>query len=194
MSADHRSPKYDIRDVQKLTYEQLTEVRLTPEEASAAVKHPIVAVLLDVRSLYNVGSIFRTADAFGIERLVLCGFTPAPPRPEIAKTALGADSVVPFTVTQSVLEAIDHLKSSGYHVFAAEIAHGSLKPYDLEPEHYPLALIFGNELTGVPDDVLSVCDGAVEIPMYGTKHSLNVAVAVGVLLSSAVDRYRETQS
>ncbi|MBK9183043.1 MAG: TrmH family RNA methyltransferase [Ignavibacteria bacterium] len=183
-----------MRDVQKLTYEQLTEVRLTPEEASAATRHPIVAVLLDVRSLYNVGSIFRTADAFGIERLLLCGFTPAPPRPEISKTALGADSVVPFTVYKNVLDAIDQLKSTGYKVYAAEIAHGSLKPEDLGSEHFPLALVFGNELTGVPDEVLAVCHGAVEIPMYGTKHSLNVAVAAGVLLSSAVHRYRETQS
>lgn len=180
--------------MQKLTYEQLTEVRLTPEEASAAARHPIVAVLLDVRSLYNVGSIFRTADAFGIERLILCGYTPAPPRPEISKTALGADAVVPFAVFKSALEAIDHLKSAGYRVFAAEIAHGSIRPEDLGPEHFPMALVFGNELTGVPDEVLAHCHGAIEIPMYGTKHSLNVAVAAGVLLSSAVNRYRETLS
>ncbi|HLP27800.1 MAG TPA: TrmH family RNA methyltransferase [Candidatus Didemnitutus sp.] len=178
--------------MQKLTYEQLTQVRLTPEEASTAVRHPIVAVLLDIRSLYNVGSIFRTADAFGIERLVLCGYTPAPPRPEIAKTALGADSVVPYSVNSSAHNAISDLKASGYHVYAAEIAHGSIQPKDIQHQHFPLAVVFGNELSGVPDSVLAVCDGAIEIPMYGTKHSLNVAVAVGVLLSSAVNRYRET--
>ncbi len=178
--------------MQKLSYDQLVAVRLTPDQAPTASKHPIVAVLHDIRSLYNVGSIFRSADAFGIERLVLCGYTPQPPRTEIAKTALGADLVVSYSVCESVYEAVRDLRDAGYHVFAAEVAHGSMLPQNLGPHHFPLAMVFGNELTGVPDDLLALCEGALEIPMFGTKHSLNVAVAAGVLLSTAVHRYRET--
>lgn len=178
--------------MEKLSHNELVERRLTAVEAATVPRHPVVAVLNDIRSLYNVGSIFRTADAFGIERLVLCGYTPAPPRSEIAKTALGADSVVPFSVYASAVDAIQDLRAAGYHVFAAEIAHGSLQPEALGPQHYPLALVFGNELSGVSNELLACCEGAIEIPMFGTKHSLNVAVAAGVLLSTAVFRFRET--
>ncbi len=178
--------------MQKLSYDQLVATRLTSEQATTARKHPVVAVLHDIRSLYNVGSIFRTADAFGIERLILCGFTPSPPRTEISKTALGADLVVSHLVCDSVYDAVKDLRNAGYHVFAAEVAHGSMLPQNLGPQHFPLAVVFGNELTGVPDDLLALCEGALEIPMFGTKHSLNVAVAAGVLLSTAVNRYRET--
>ncbi|MBC8125394.1 MAG: TrmH family RNA methyltransferase [Candidatus Kapabacteria bacterium] len=178
--------------MQKLSYDQLVAVRLTSNEATTALKHPVVAVLHDIRSLYNVGSIFRSADAFGIERLVLCGYTPKPPRIEIAKTALGADLVVPYSECESAYDAMRDLRDAGYHVFAAEVAHGSMLPQDLGPHHFPLAIVFGNELTGVPDDLIALCEGALEIPMFGTKHSLNVAVAAGVLLSTAVNRYRET--
>ncbi|MCX6140744.1 MAG: TrmH family RNA methyltransferase [Candidatus Kapabacteria bacterium] len=178
--------------MEKLSHDELVNRRLTPAEASTATRHPVVAVLNDIRSLYNVGSIFRTADAFGLERIILCGYTPAPPRVEISKTALGADTVVPFSVYSSPIDAVRDLKAAGYHVFAAEIAHGSLNPEALGPEHYPLALVFGNELTGVSNELLGWCEGAVEIPMFGTKHSLNVAVAAGVLLPTAVFRYIET--
>jgi len=177
--------------VQKLSHQELLSARLTADEASHAPRHPIVAVLHDIRSLYNVGSMFRTADAFAIERLYLCGYTPAPPRPEIAKTALGADSVVPFTVCRSAIEAISNLKQQGFHVFAAEIAHSSRDPRTLTATDFPLAIVFGNELTGVSDELLAVCDDSLEIPMYGTKHSLNVAVAAGIVLSTAVNRYRD---
>lgn len=176
----------------KLSHEELMSVRLTVEEASHTPRHPIVAILHDIRSLYNVGSIFRTADAFALERLYLCGYTPAPPRPEIAKTALGADSVVPFTVCRSAIDAISTLKQLGYHVFAAEITHASRDPRTLSSADFPLALVLGNELTGVSDELLADCDGSLEIPMYGTKHSLNVAVAAGIILSTAVNRYRDT--
>ncbi|MEY2718890.1 MAG: hypothetical protein RLZZ273_256 [Bacteroidota bacterium] len=177
--------------MRKLTYEELVAVRASVEEAADIPRHPIALVVHDVRSLYNVGSLFRTSDAFAVAKVVLCGYTPAPPRPEIAKTALGADAVVPFVWFATVAEAIEHLRSEGYQLWAAEITTDSVGTESLGVENFPLALILGNELTGVPNDVLEQCEGSLEIPMYGTKHSLNVAVAAGILLSSIVDRYRK---
>ncbi|MEY3385579.1 MAG: hypothetical protein RIR53_390 [Bacteroidota bacterium] len=148
-------------------------------------------MLHDVRSLYNVGSIFRTCDAFRVDHVYLTGFTPAPPRPEISKTALGAELVVPHSYHRSATELIDVLRRQGHRIAAAEIAEGSRRASQLTIADYPLVLIMGNELTGVPDDILAACDMVIEIPMYGTKHSLNVSVAAGVLLSSLTTRYRE---
>jgi len=184
-------PKYDIRTVHKLSYDELVAIRASPEEATKLPRHPIAVVVHDVRSLYNVGSLFRTSDAFAVAKVVLCGFTPAPPRPEISKTALGADSVVPYVWFSTIDEAIVHLRDEGYSLWAAEITTDSSRAQDLTVEDFPLALILGNELTGVPTKVLDQCKGALEIPMYGTKHSLNVAVAAGILLSSIVDTYRQ---
>ncbi|MFN4985960.1 MAG: TrmH family RNA methyltransferase [Ignavibacteria bacterium] len=191
MPSVHRLPKYDIRTVRKLTYDELVTVRASVEEAAAIPRHPLALVVHDIRSLYNVGSLFRTSDAFAVAKVVLCGFTPAPPRPEIAKTALGADATVPFVWFATITEALEHLRSEGYHLWAAEITTGSIGTEALTIENFPLALILGNELTGVPNDVLDQCEGSLEIPMFGTKHSLNVAVAAGILLSSIVDRYRK---
>jgi len=176
--------------VRKLTYQELVDVRASADEAAAIPRYPIALVVHDIRSLYNVGSLFRTSDAFAVAKVVLCGFTPAPPRPEIAKTALGADAVVPFIWFATIAQALEHLRSEGYHLWAAEITTSSVSADTLTGENFPLALILGNELTGVPNDVLEQCEGSLEIPMYGTKHSLNVAVAAGILLSSIVDRYR----
>ena len=177
--------------MRKLTYEELVAIRADPQQVSAIARHPIALVVHDVRSLYNVGSLFRTSDAFALSEVVLCGYTPAPPRPEISKTALGADSTVPHVWFATIDQAIDHLRSKGYHLWAAEITTNSSKVTDLQAGQFPLALILGNELTGVPDEVLAKCEGSLEIPMYGTKHSLNVAVAAGILLSSIVERYRQ---
>lgn len=182
--------KYDIRDVNKLTYEELLAQRLTPADASRVPRHPVVVLLDDVRSLYNVGSIFRTSDAFHIEAVATCGFTPAPPRPEISKTALGADAVVPYRAFPHTTEAISAYRCSGYTIMAAEIGHGSRRPDQLELSQFPVVVVMGNELTGVSQQVLSMCDGMLEIPMFGTKHSLNVAVATGIILSDIVHRYR----
>lgn len=177
--------------MRKLTHDELVALRASPEEAATMQRHPVALVVHDIRSLYNVGSLFRTSDAFGVAKVVLCGFTPSPPRPEIAKTALGADSVVPYEWFPDIDKALDHLTHQGYHLWAAEITTNSSRPADLELGNFPLALILGNELTGVPNEVLERCEGSLEIPMYGTKHSLNVAVAAGILLSSIVDRYRQ---
>lgn len=191
MAPVHRLPKYDIRTVRKLTHDELVAIRASPEQAAQIPRHPIALVVHDIRSLYNVGSLFRTSDAFAVAVVVLCGFTPSPPRPEIAKTALGADSVVPYVWFPDINQALAHLTQEGYHIWAAEITTNSSKATDLTRENFPLALVLGNELTGVPNEVLDRCEGSLEIPMYGTKHSLNVAVAAGILLSSIVDRYRQ---
>jgi tRNA G18 (ribose-2'-O)-methylase SpoU len=193
MSANHRSPKYDIRNVNKLTYEELLAQRLTPAEAATVPRHPVVVILDDIRSLYNVGSIFRTADAFHIGCVATCGFTPAPPRPEISKTALGADTVVPTQSFATASEAIAVYRAQGYTIMAAEIGHGSRTASELTVSDFPIAVVLGNELTGISNDVLSQCDGMLEIPMFGTKHSLNVAVATGIILSDVVLRYRSLQ-
>ena len=123
--------------------------------------------------------------------MVLCGFTPATPRPEISKSALGADSVVPYVWFATIDQAIEHLREEGYNLWAAEITTSSSSAQGLAIDDFPLALILGNELTGVPSSVLEQCKGSLEIPMFGTKHSLNVAVAAGILLYSIVDRYRQ---
>lgn len=174
----------------KLTYDELLAQRLTPDEAASVPRHPVVVMLDDIRSLYNVGSIFRSSDAFHVECVVTCGFTPAPPRPEISKTALGADAVVPTQAYPRASDAIAAYRERGYTIMAAEIGHGSRTADQLDASHFPLVIVFGNELTGVSAEILSQCDGMLEIPMFGTKHSLNVAVATGIILSDVVHRYR----
>jgi tRNA G18 (ribose-2'-O)-methylase SpoU len=177
--------------MKRRTYDELMELRAKAEESSHWQRHPVSVVLDNIRSMYNVGSIFRTADAAAAQLVVLAGFTPRPPRKEIAKTALGATETVPWDQYDDPVEAVLKLKQAGYTVLAVEIAEGSLTVDALEEHHYPLALVFGNEVHGVSDAVLAACDGAVEIPMYGAKHSLNVAVSAGVAILGAVERWRQ---
>ena len=181
-----RQVKYDIRRVRKLTHEELVAQRLTDDEARAISRYPIAVILEDIRSLYNVGSIFRTADAFRVQELVLCGFTPTPPRKEIAKTALGADATVPWSAADSAVEAITAKKAAGWTVLALELTDDPAQMAGLLANHYPLCLVVGNELTGVSAEALAACHGSVAIPMHGVKHSLNVAVATGIALYEAV--------
>lgn len=172
--------------MKKLSHAEILPNRLTPEIALANKRHPITLVLDNIRSLYNVGSIFRTADAALVSEIILCGYTPAPPRVEIEKTALGAVDTVPWQYQQSALNAVLELRGKGVKVFAVEITDSS-RSYDaLVDEDFPLALVLGNELTGIDTDVLAACDGALEIPMYGVKHSLNVSVAAGIVVFEAV--------
>lgn len=166
--------------MRKLIHEEILERRLTPEEALAAARHPVVGVLEDIRSLYNVGSCFRTADAMLLRKLVLTGYTPSPPRKEIAKTALGATETVPWEYIRDPAEAVDHLRAEGYRVYALEITASSTRLDQLGTLEYPVAFVAGNEIAGVGTRTLDRCDGAIEIPMYGVKHSLNVAVAFGI--------------
>ena len=170
--------------IRKLRHEEIPRTALA--EIGRKPRHPIVLVLDNVRSLYNVGSIFRTCDGALIERLYLCGFTPHPPRKEIEKTALDAAVSVPWVYHGSVENVLRELKSGGYTIAALELAEESTSCFDLKREHFPLALVIGNEIEGVRKPALDLCDLAVEIPMYGIKQSLNVAIAAGIGLYEAL--------
>ena len=157
--------------------------RLTVEEFREAKKLPLVVVLDDVRSMYNVGSVFRTGDAFRIERVCLCGITSTPPSTEIHKTALGAEDSVAWQYYSSALEAIESLKADGYEVLSIEQAHGSTMLQDFVPlSDKKYAVVFGNEVKGVHQEVVDASDGCLEIPQFGTKHSLNVSVTAGIVI------------
>ena len=150
---------------------------------------PVCAVLDNIRSLYNVGSIFRTADAAGIERLYLCGITAAPPHPSIRKTALGADERVPYEHHHNAYAVTARLRMSGYRIAAIETGNTSVDLYDWRPE-FPLAVILGNEVEGVSQPLLDLSDFRVRIPMHGVKRSLNVATAAGVVFYELLRRLR----
>jgi len=164
----------------KLKNEELS--RLSVDEFKRAEKQPVVVVLDNVRSLHNVGSAFRTADAFRIEELMLCGVTGTPPNKEIEKTALGATSTVKWTHFKTTAGALEHLKQAGYALFAVEQAENSIALNDFEQSDKKIALVFGNEVYGVEQEVVNACEGVIEIPQSGTKHSLNIAVSVGIVL------------
>lgn len=156
--------------------------RKTIEQFHDHPKLPIVVVLDNVRSMNNVGSIFRTADAFLVEKLVLCGITGTPPHREITKTAIGAEKSLHWEYEKSTLEALQKLKSQGYTLIALEQTDGSLDLMKNPLEYSPVAFILGNEIDGVAQEVIDACDYCVEIPQLGTKHSFNVAVSFGMLL------------
>ncbi|MBL0128721.1 MAG: RNA methyltransferase [Flavobacteriales bacterium] len=157
--------------------------RVGPEDYTTALKLRIVVVLDDVRSRHNVGSIFRSADCFGVERIELCGFTPLPPHREIEKTALGATRSVPWVHVEAAADAVRALQAAGYKVFAVEQTLGAIPLNELGPVgEDPIALVFGNELNGVSEAVVVACDQCVVIPQHGSKHSLNVSVCAGVVL------------
>ena len=165
--------------MRKLTMEELH--RLSKEEYENVEKLPVIVVLDNVRSLSNVGAVFRSADAFRIGELFLCGITACPPHREIHKTALGADETVPWRYFSSTVEACAELKRMGYKIFAVEQAENSVMLQDFVAE--PLsAFVMGNEVEGVADEVLPLCEGAIEIPQEGTKHSLNVSVCSGIIM------------
>ncbi len=156
--------------------------RMTESEFKESVKLPLTVVLDNVRSQHNVGSVFRTADAFRIEKIVLCGICCCPPNAEIHKTALGAEFSVDWEYQTDTCEAVRSLKRQGYVVYAVEQAHDSLKldSLKLDPgKRY--AVVLGHEVKGVSQEVVDLCDQCVEIPQYGTKHSLNVSVASGIV-------------
>ena len=168
----------------KLTVEEMH--RLTVDEFKRAPKQPLVVVLDNVRSLHNVGSVFRTADAFRIEKIVLCGITACPPSAEIHKTALGAEDAVAWEYVSDTLQAILTLKEAGYETLAVEQAENSHKLGEFVFEKdKKYALVLGNEVKGVRQDVVDACGGVIEIPQYGTKHSLNVSVTAGIVMWEA---------
>lgn len=163
---------------------KITELeRITVEEFRAVKKTPLVIVLDNIRSLNNVGSVFRTSDAFLIESLYLCGITACPPNAEIHKTALGAEDSVDWHYFENTNEAIDILKGQGFVICAVEQAKGSIMLDHLEVDpSRKYAIVLGNEVKGVQQAVVDNCDCCIEIPQYGTKHSLNVSVATGIVV------------
>ncbi|TGE09849.1 RNA methyltransferase [Hymenobacter fodinae] len=167
--------------MRKLSMEELN--RLTVADFKNTQKFPLSLVLDNVRSLHNVGAAFRTADAFALEKIWLCGITGRPPQREITKTALGSTESVTWEYAPTTVEAVQQLKAAGYVVVAVEQTTGSVPLPAFQPTPgQAYALVLGNEVFGVDDDVLALCDAAVEIPQFGTKHSLNVSIAAGVVL------------
>jgi 23S rRNA (guanosine2251-2'-O)-methyltransferase len=157
--------------------------RLSPEEFKASEKLPVVLVLDDVRSAYNVGSIFRTADAFRVEAIYICGISARPPHKDISKTALGATESVHWQYFQDVKEAVGMLKLEQFKVYMIEQADQSIALGDFKPEEgKKLAFIFGHEVFGVKEELIPMVDGCIEIPQFGTKHSFNVAISAGIVL------------
>lgn len=156
-----------------------------------ASKTPIIIVLDDIRSLHNIGSVFRTADAFLIEKIYLCGITAVPPNKEIHKTALGATETVDWEYSGSVLSAIEKLKSEDVAVMAIEQVENAVLLQDFSPEKdKKYALVFGNEVFGVSQEAVGLCDGTIEIPQLGTKHSLNISVSAGIVVWDLFNKLR----
>ncbi|OLY92585.1 RNA methyltransferase [Cnuella takakiae] len=165
--------------MRKLSMDELN--RLSVEAFRESEKLPIIAVLENVRSAYNVGSFFRTADAFRLEGIYLVGYTAFPPHKEIKKTALGAEDTVHWKHFKTTAEALEDLRGLSYAIFAIEQAEGSQQLQHFEGGE-KVAVVFGNEVTGVEQDTIKACDGCIEIPQLGMKHSLNVATAGGIVL------------
>ena len=163
---------------------KITELnRISAEEFKKANKLPLVVILDNVRSLHNIGSVFRTSDAFRVECIYLCGITATPPHPEMHKTALGAEFTVDWKYVNNAVEAVDNLRQEGYVVFSIEQAENSIMLEDIQLEQGKrYAVVLGNEVKGVQQEVIDHSDGCIEIPQYGTKHSLNVSVTAGIVI------------
>lgn len=157
--------------------------RKSVEDFKESEKTPLILILDDIRSLHNIGSVFRTADAFLVEKIYLCGITATPPNKEIHKTALGATDTVAWEYVEDVAEVIAKLKAVGTEVYAVEQVENSVMLNDFTPpEGKKLALVFGNEVKGVQQKAIDLCDGTIEIPQLGTKHSLNISVSAGIVV------------
>lgn len=166
--------------MRKLSMDELG--RMSVDAFKQAEKNPVMVVLDNIRSMHNVGSVFRTADAFLAEGICLCGYTPQPPHRDIHKTALGATETVDWIYFPTTLDAVRALKEKGYRVYAIEQVENSIPLQHFSRGNAKIALVFGNEVEGVDAAVLPLCDGSIEIPQYGMKHSLNVSVAAGIVL------------
>lgn len=178
--------------MQKLSMDELN--RKSPEEFKRSEKTPVIAVLENIRSAYNVGSVFRTSDAFLLQSIYITGYTAQPPHKEIKKTALGAEETVEWKYFKNAKEAILDLKSQGYTVYAVEQVKNSLslEKIDFKTDQ-KIAVIFGNEVSGVEQETILLCDGCIEIPQLGMKHSLNIATAAGVVLWEIIRTRMKTE-
>jgi len=168
--------------MKKLTHDQISESRSTLDTIHKVERLPVYVILNSIRSSYNVGSIFRTSDGAMIEKLYLCGYTPHPPNKEILKTALGATESVSWEYVKDPKDVIIELKKKEIKIGALELTNKSFPYYDLKKDIFPLCILIGNEISGVSQDLLDLCDYSIEIPQYGIKQSLNVAVAYGITI------------
>jgi 23S rRNA (guanosine2251-2'-O)-methyltransferase len=156
--------------------------RLSAEDYKIIEKTPLVLILDNVRSALNVGSAFRTADAFALHSIALCGISAQPPHREILKTALGAEQSVDWVYFEDTVSAVQFYKNNGFRICAVEQAEGSTMLQDFVWNEKPISIVFGNEVDGVSDDVLQLSDDCIEIPQFGTKHSLNISVSMGIVI------------
>ena len=166
--------------MRKLSMEELN--RKSVDEFKQSPKTPVIVVLENIRSAYNVGSVFRTADAFLVNAIYICGYSAKPPHKEIKKTALGAEETVSWQHFKTAAEAIAELRAAGYKVYAIEQVKDSISLEKFDAAENKIAVVFGNEVTGVEQSTIHLCDGSIEIPQLGMKHSLNIATAAGVVL------------
>lgn len=166
---------------EKLSMQQLG--RMSVDEYKSSEKSPLIIIADNVRSMHNVGSIFRTSDAFLVEKIYLCGITPTPPHREIQKTALGATESVDWQYAENTLDVVNQLKKEGWTILALEQTTNSVMLDELKIEKgEKIAIVLGNEVEGVNQEVINLCHKAVEIPQFGTKHSFNVSVSCGIML------------
>ena len=177
--------------MRKLSYQEITERRLSKEEIKKTDRFPIYTILDNIRSLHNVGSIFRTADAVRLEKLYLTGITGFPPRKEIDKTALGAVETVPWEYQKDVIPLINTLKTQGIKIVVLEHTSNSEPYQEFKPE-FPVCLVAGNEVFGTQDKIVELADSALEIPMFGSKQSLNVTIAFGIVIYDILFKYLQT--
>ena len=175
---------------------KITELnRISTEEFKEAEKLPLVVVLDNIRSLHNIGSVFRTSDAFRIECIYLCGITATPPHAEMHKTALGAEFTVDWKYVNNTVEAVDNLKNEGYTVYSVEQVEGSIMLNELTlDKNRNYAIVMGNEVKGVQQEVIDHSHGCIEIPQYGTKHSLNVSVTAGIVIWDLFNKLKSSKS
>ena len=177
-------------NIRKLEFEEILEKRPSLEKLASTPRNSFVVLLDNIRSLHNVGAIFRTSDAVNIQHLYLCGITGRPPRDEIRKTSLGAEESVPWTYEEDALNVIKKLRQEGYQIVALEHTDKSFD-YRTETYEHPICLIVGNEYLGIQEHIVNECDMAVEIPMRGIKQSLNVSVAFGVVAYELLNQVEE---
>ena len=176
----------------KLDFEEIFQNRPSLEDLKSLARKPIIALIENIRSMHNVGSIFRSSDGACIEELLLTGFTATPPRPEITKTALGSTDSVPWQYIKNSVNKINELKQKGYTIYIVEQTTES-RVYSEVEYKFPLCLIMGNEVDGVSDELVSLADYSVEIPMLGIKHSLNVSVAYGIVVYDMLSKSVENE-
>jgi tRNA G18 (ribose-2'-O)-methylase SpoU len=178
-----------MKKIRKLTSDEIFERQPNLSQVKKFNRLPIYALIENIRSMYNVGSIFRTSDAINLSKLYLSGFTAKPPRKEIDKTALGATESVPWKYVQDSIDLIDTLKGNGIKIVVVEHTDCSINYADLKI-NFPVCFVFGNEVEGVSDNIVTKADKVVELPMLGIKHSLNVSVAYGIVIYDALNKYR----